>query len=152
MTGSAACWASFGELLAVQYATPQRMAFHQLVVDAYAAQHPGGDDRRAVQSVAIHLMTLALVLEDGADPAEGPGLHRDMVRGPVFGALVRRAPAPDDRTVVDVPLTGSVAEAESATRAWARDVWASWSQEHATLRTWPQLAEGQARCARARRC
>lgn len=147
MTGSAACWASFGELLAVQYASLERLAFHQLVVDAYAVQHPGGSDRRAVQSVAIHLMTLALILEDGADPTEGPGLHRGMVRRPVFGELVGRAPALDDRTVADIPLAGSVAEAEGATRAWARDVWASWSPEHATVRAWLQ-ASGLQACRR----
>ena len=31
----------------------------------------GPDDRRAVQSVGIHLMTLALFLEHGVDPARG---------------------------------------------------------------------------------
>jgi Family of unknown function (DUF5946) len=61
MTCSSACWARYGDLLAVQYASPQRMAFHQLVVDSYAVQHPGGDDRRAIQSVGIHLMTLCLL-------------------------------------------------------------------------------------------
>src|SRR5688572_24525153 len=73
MLGSPACWRGFGELLAAQYSEPRRMGFHQVVVDAYAAQHPGGDDPRAVQSVAIHLMTLALFLERGVDPALGTG-------------------------------------------------------------------------------
>ena len=136
MTGSAACWARFGEVLAVQYASPRRMSFHQLVVDAYAAQHPGSSDRRAVQSVALHLMTLALVLEDGADPALGPKLHRRMTDRPVFGPLSGRLPSPGERTVTSVPLVGPIAAAESATRAWAQDVWASWSEHHATVREW----------------
>jgi len=48
------------------------MAFHQLIVDAYAVQHPGGGDRRAVQSVGIHLMTLAMFIEDGVDQGSAP--------------------------------------------------------------------------------
>jgi len=68
MTCSTGCWARYGELLAVQYSDPQRMTFHQLVVDAYAAQHPDGAEPRAVQSVAIHLMTLYLFERD-VDPA-----------------------------------------------------------------------------------
>ena len=43
MTSSPECWAAFGALLAVQYSEPARMAYHQLLVDAYAVQHPGGD-------------------------------------------------------------------------------------------------------------
>jgi hypothetical protein len=60
MTCSPACWARYGELLSVQYSDPERMAFHQLIVDTYAVQHPDGDDPRAIQSVGIHLMTLCL--------------------------------------------------------------------------------------------
>jgi Family of unknown function (DUF5946) len=51
-------------------------------VDAYACQHPGEPGRRSAQSVGIHLMTLCLVLEDGADPRNGPKLHRRMVKRP----------------------------------------------------------------------
>ena len=82
MLGSAACWRGYGELLAAQYSDPGRMRFHQVVVDAFAAQHPGGDDPRAVQSVAIHLMTLALFLERDVDPALGTRLHGQMVSRP----------------------------------------------------------------------
>jgi len=56
MTCSPACWIRYGDLLAVQYASPRRMAFHQLVVDTYAVQHPDSDDPRAIKSVGIHLM------------------------------------------------------------------------------------------------
>ncbi|MCP9491734.1 MAG: DUF5946 family protein [Solirubrobacteraceae bacterium MAG38_C4-C5] len=44
--------------MAAQYSDPERMAFHQLIVDTYAVQHPDGDEPRAIQSVAIHLKTL----------------------------------------------------------------------------------------------
>jgi hypothetical protein len=52
---SPACWALYGEL--------RYPPSHRLTVDVYAVQHPGGDERRAIQSVALHLMALCLVLE-----------------------------------------------------------------------------------------
>jgi len=87
MTCSPACWVRYGDLLAAQYANPERMAFHQLVVDTYAVQHPDGDDPRAIQSVGIHLMTLCLFLERGTDPALGTRLHRRMIDRPAFHQL-----------------------------------------------------------------
>src|SRR5689334_13318620 len=48
MTASPGCWQAFTAVLAADYAAPERMSFHQLVVDAYAAQHPGGDAPKQV--------------------------------------------------------------------------------------------------------
>ncbi|MGH3545502.1 MAG: DUF5946 family protein [Mycobacteriales bacterium] len=105
MTCSPSCWASYGDLLSVQYSDPERMAFHQLVVDAYAVQHPDGDDPRAIQSVGIHLMTLCLFLEHGTHPSLGTRLHRRMVDRPVFHKL-EPPPSRGRLTVLDVPLDG----------------------------------------------
>lgn len=69
---NSACWKRYGELLCAQYASAERMRFHLLIVDSYAAQHPGGNERRAIQSVGIHLMTLCLFLHESG-PAEGGG-------------------------------------------------------------------------------
>ena len=63
----------------MQYSDAGRRAFHQLVVDAYAVQHPDGADPRAIRSVGIHLMTLCVFIERGVDPALGTRLHRRMV-------------------------------------------------------------------------
>jgi hypothetical protein len=114
------------------------MAFHQLVVDAYAVQHPDGADPRAIRSVGIHLMTLCLFIERGVDPALGTRLHRRMVEMPVFDRLA----APADRgsvTVVDMPVTGSAYAARDAAYAWASSAWSAWSPHHETVRRW--LAE-----------
>jgi Family of unknown function (DUF5946) len=122
----------------VQYADPARMAFHQLVVDAYAVQHPDGEDPRAVRSVGIHLMTLCLFVQRGADPALGTLLHRRMIEMPVFHLL--EPPANRGRlTVVDMPVTGSAAAAQGAAYAWASSAWSAWSGHHDTVRRW--LAE-----------
>jgi hypothetical protein len=137
MTSSPACWEGYEALLAAQYASPERMAFHQLVVDAYAAQHPDGDDPRAIRSVGIHLMTMAMFLEDGVDPALGTSLHRRMVRRPVFHRLCRPATLPATRlTWRHVPLDQPAALVRERVYEWARSVWAEWGPHHATIRSW----------------
>jgi hypothetical protein len=135
MACSPACWVRYGDLLAVQYADPRRMAFHQIVVDTYAVQHPDGDDPRAIQSVGIHLMTLCLFLERGANPSLGTRLHRRMVDRPVFHQL--DSPSPRGKlTMLDVPLEGDPELARAASYAWADDVWKSWQTHHPTVREW----------------
>ena len=145
MTGSPACWAAYGRLLATQYSDPQRMSFHQLVVDTYAVQHPGGHNPRAVQSVGIHRMTLCLFLEHETDPVHGTRLHRLMVNLPVF----QRLEPPEDRgrlTCVDVAIDAPVDVARAAAYAWAEEVWSAWAAHHDTVRGWLQtsgLAAGE---------
>lgn len=135
MTCSPACWLRYGELLAVQYADQRRMAFHQLIVDTYAVQHSDGDDPRAVQSVGIHLMTLCLFLERGADPSLGTRLHRRMVGRPVFHQLEPPS-SPGRLTMLDVPLEGDSYDARVASYAWPEDVWSTWVTHHQTVRMW----------------
>ena len=135
MTCSPACWVRYGDLLATQYSNPERMAFHQIIVDAYAVQHPGGHDPRAIQSVGIHLMTLCMFLERGADPVLGTRLHRFMVERPVFHHLA--PPSSRGRlTVLDVPITGDPAAARRAAYSWAEDTWTAWAAHHQTVRGW----------------
>lgn len=66
MTGSVACWAAFGTVLAAEYQDPRLMPVHRLSVDAYAVQHPGAAaNRGATQSVGLHLARLCVQLDRG---------------------------------------------------------------------------------------
>ena len=134
MTSSPGCWQAFTAVLAADYASPERMSFHQLVVDAYAAQHPGGDAPKQVQSVGLHLMTLCLFLEHGADPAQGTALHRRMVRRPAFHHLNRSDPG--ELAVLHVPVEGPSVAARAAAYEWAEAVWQTYRSEHSTVRGW----------------
>lgn len=138
MTSSPGCWKAFGELLAADYSSPQRMAFHQVVVDAYAAQHPGGGARQQVQSVGLHLMTLCLVLEHGADPSNGTRLHRLMIGRPAFHRLSRSGPG--SLTLLHVPVSADAETARRAAFEWAAAVWESYRQKHDTVREWLRAA------------
>lgn len=134
MESSPGCWLAFGELVAADYSDPERMAFHQLIVDSYAAQHPGEGDRRQVQSVGLHLMTLCLFLEHGVDPALGPQVHRRMIRRPAYRRLERSDPG--DLTVAHVPTAGPLQAARQAAFGWAAAVWATYEQERSTIIGW----------------
>lgn len=134
MTSSPGCWDRFGQIMAEQYRA-DRMSFHQLSVDAFAASHVGDGSPQAIQSVAIHLMTLCLFIEHGTDPVNGPKLHRLMVERPAFTAL----PAPDftNRTnVLSMTLGADDDLARAQAWEWARDVWDAHADNQETVRTW----------------
>lgn len=133
---SGGCWHRYGELLARSYGDPDRRDVHQLVVDAYVAQHAGSGEPRHVRRVALCLMTLQLVLEAGHDPAHGPALHARMVATmPPVPAL--EPPVPCGTTTVDDVLAAGDARAHGAlARTWARDVWGAWHRHHDTVRAW----------------
>lgn len=134
MTSSPGCWAAFGDVLAQDYSDPARMAFHQVVVDSYAAQHPGDGSRKAVQSVGLHLMTLCLFLEHDVEPAEGPRLHQRMIDKPDFHALDRTGPG--RLTVAHM----SAEDPRTAALDWARSVWDSYGPSHDIVREWLRQA------------
>ena len=139
---SAECWALFGDLLAREYQDPAYFRVHQLTVDTYAAQHPGVPERRSIQSVGLHLMTLCMVVEDDVDPAQGPKLHKRFVSRPVFHWL--EPPQPNGRlTVADTLGANSPEEHRDAVHAWGRDVWDAWAIHHQTVRSWLEGALGE---------
>ena len=139
---SAECWALFGELLAREFQDPDYFGVHQLTVDAYAVQHPGSPERRSIQSVGLHLMTLCLIVEDGADPADGPALHKRFVRRVEFTWL--EPPRPNGRlTVADTVGSRTPDEHAEAVMAWGRDVWDAWAPHHATVRGWIEQSLGR---------
>jgi hypothetical protein len=139
MTSNPGCWRAFGELLAADYSSPGRMAFHQVIVDAYAAQHPGDGAPRQVQSVGLHLMTLCLFLEHGTDPSHGTRLHRLMIQRPSFHRLARSGPG--TLTLLHVPLGGDQELARVAAFEWAAAVWESYRQVQPVVREWLREAD-----------
>jgi hypothetical protein len=136
---SAACWALYGQLLAREFGSLRYPPWHRLTVDAYAVQHPGVLERRSIQSVGVHLISLCLVLERGTDGEAAMALlARTRARRPDLQWL--DPPVPNGTvTVVDVL---EAADAEAAVRRWADDVWSAWSPHHAVVRAW--LAESLA--------
>lgn len=134
---SAGCWQLYGELLAKEFSEPDYAALHQRTVDTYMVQHPGVDSPQARQSVAVHLMSLCLQLEEGMAPERATRAlphftHRD------YPWLT----PPDHRgevTVQDVLAARTPAEHTERVQQWARSVWHAWAMYHNTVRRWLDL-------------
>ena len=140
---SGPCYEVYGALLARDYHDRDyyRVA-HQMVVDAYAAQHAGGTSRREVQSIALCLMTLCLFVEEGVDPSQGPALHQRMAANrPAFVWLSPPVPA-GWLTVADIVKAPDVDAHELLVRQWAGQVWHAWSPHHTLVRQWNKQALG----------
>jgi hypothetical protein len=105
----------------------------QQVVDSYAAQHASNPDRRNVQSVAVHLMSLCASLEHRT---AGVRL-RSLLGGWTQHDYPELVPRP-----VAFPITvRDVAAADGAHRvrvaaSWARSTWMAWSDHHDEVRGW----------------
>jgi Family of unknown function (DUF5946) len=135
MTSSPACWAIFNSLQ-----NPERplefAPFNALIVDAYAVQHPGmPSSQQAINSVAIHLMTLHGVLERDFKPAQSlwlrqrPGRPGSIERHSRFHWLTPPSFA-GCLTVADVAAGETPSERSSIVEAWVQDVWRVWSEIH----------------------
>lgn len=136
MHSSPACFAAFGRLLASEYSSEELLPVHRLTVDTWALQHPGSDgDRRAIQSVGLHLARLYLQLHAARPPKEINAVMLDFSKAK--HTLVHLAPPPSFRmTVADIAgAAGSGAHASNV-RAWAGATWQDYAHHHAYICDW----------------
>lgn len=132
---SPACWAAFGEVLAREFGDPAYGWIHRHTVDVYAVQHPGQDDRRQRQSVALHLVGLCHWLEHGMDMrAMNPLTQRLASDDRAWPWL--EPPAAYPMTVLDVLEAKSGDEHGRLVRRWAEATWDAWSAHHGQVRAW----------------
>jgi CTP:molybdopterin cytidylyltransferase MocA len=136
---SSACWAAFGELLAREFQDVAYGRVHRHTVDVYSVQHPGADERRQRQSVALHLIGLCHWLEHGLDT-------------PRLNAITQRLadadrpwpwlppPAEFEMTVQDVLVAGDGIQHGGLVRRWAETTWEAWGDHHELIRRWTREA------------
>ncbi len=137
MESSPACWAVYGEILAREYSDLGYAAIHRLTVDTYAVQHPGRPSPQSIQSVAVHLISLHLVLERGyAMPRMPAVLTQAAVWGKKRFVWLDPPPSRGEITVADVQQAKTVEEHVSRVRAWAESAWKAWGGHHGTIRNW----------------
>jgi CTP:molybdopterin cytidylyltransferase MocA len=136
---SPACWAAFGELLAREFESPAYGRIHRHTVDVYAVQHPGTDDRRQRQSVALHLVALCHWLEHGIETARLNAISQRLAGAP------RRWPWLDPpsaypMTVLDVLSARDAEEHVELVRRWGESTWKAWSVHQPLVREWAREA------------
>jgi hypothetical protein len=136
------CWQLYGEVQGFELHHIQLVRdYHQLAVDAYAAQHAWREVRGDIPpiSVAYALVGLHLALDRGMSGVGVRAAHQRMGRP---DASWPRLLAPEHTgtvTVFDVAAAGamvnSVASHAEAVRAWAAAVWRAWASQHAAVAT-----------------
>ena len=140
---SAACWELYQRLARPSSRQGHTTRVRRLVQDAYAAQHPGVRQRRSVQSVAVHLMDLCILLErDGEVRRLVPVLGRMPPRSTLDLRWLDPPDALGAMTVADA-LHGDDEQRAARVEAWAREVWAAWEPHHATVRRWLDAARAR---------
>ena len=138
---SPACWATFGEVLAREFGDVAFGRLHRQSVDVYAVQHPGTDERRQRQSVALHLIGLCQWLEHDVE------FDR-------LNAITQRL-ASEDRpwpwltppesypmTVGDLLVARDGPEHLRLVREWAEATWGAWAPHQDLVRAWAGEALG----------
>lgn len=136
MESSPACWAAYGEVLAREYSDPAYFQVHRLSVDAYAVQHPGHPNPQAIQSVAVHLIRLCLLLERGLPmDRANEAMLKASEQEQKFVWLTPPASL-GAVTVADVWKAETLEAHLAAVRRWAHAAWEAWSPHHATVRSW----------------
>lgn len=136
MQSSSGCFAAFNALLAAEYSSVDLGRINRLTVDTWAVQHPGDpNDRRAVQSVGLHLARLMLQLACPRPPAETNQVMLDFAcHKHTLRALV--PPSGFSRTVADVAPFAGTPQHVSKVHEWAEATWKDWSHEHAYIGDW----------------
>ena len=137
MLSAPGCWATFNEVAVQQYEIAS-FDLRRLAVDAYAVQHPGTTDRRAIQSVAVHLISLHFVLERGLTPTEATDKMRHALTVKSRFVWLQPPSSMGEITVVDLVNVTEPAEHEVMVNHWARSAWEAWCAHHAQIKHWIQ--------------
>ena len=142
---STGCWETYGEVLAREYGDWGLPAVNRLTVDTYAAQHPGAKPTaEAIQSTAVHLVGLYVVLERGFELQKASRLTSEAA---AYRSRYRWLEPPDLRTHVtirEILEAGSPQRHEERVWEWARAVWQGWAAHHGTVREWANLVLSRA--------
>jgi hypothetical protein len=109
-----------------------------LLIDAYAAQHPGQPSPQAIQSVAVHLLALYGVLVKGLAVDQALWIRRRALREDKQGKHSRfewlTPPALNEiLTVADIVQETTTAARTEKAGAYIRQVWATWAKSSESI-------------------
>jgi CTP:molybdopterin cytidylyltransferase MocA len=132
---SPACWAAFGEVLAREFGDPAFGPVHRHTVDVYAAQHPGTDDRRQRQSVALHLIGLCHWLEHDVEAERLNAITQRLADADRDWPWLD-PPTTYAMTVVDLLAARDGGEHVRLVHRWGELTWLAWAAHHDIVRAW----------------
>jgi CTP:molybdopterin cytidylyltransferase MocA len=138
---SPACWATFGEVLAREFEDVTFGRVHRHTVDVYSVQHPGHDERRQRQSVALHLIGICHWLEHGLEMERLNAITQRLANEDRPWPWLA-PPASYRMTVGDLLVARDGREHVRLVREWGETTWDAWSAHHDVVRGWAREALG----------
>ena len=135
MASSPGCWAAYGDVLVREYEDASFAGAHRLGVDAYAVQHPDQPSPQSIQSVAVHLIRLCLLLDEGAEIGRANEIMLAATKMKKHFVWLTPPPSRGTITVADLRRAGSAAEHVKLERFWAKVVWKAWSPLSSVIAT-----------------
>jgi hypothetical protein len=132
------CWQLSGEVIGFELNHPSLAGrFHQLTVDAYGAQHAGGDT--GYIRAAYSLVGLYLAIEREMGGVDVRSAHQRMGHPDATWPPFPRPKQAGSVTILDVAeagaRAGSIEGHATLVQRWATDVWHAWADQHATVAT-----------------
>ncbi|MDQ6884202.1 MAG: DUF5946 family protein [Candidatus Dormibacteraeota bacterium] len=129
------CWQLYGDVTGFELNHVALMRLHQITVDAYGAQHVGGDGRGI--RAAYSLVGLHLALDRGLTGLQVRSAHQQMGKPDATWPAFLPPPNVGALTVLDVAEAGVRADSVSghadAIQRWAAEVWRAWSPQQAVV-------------------
>ncbi|MEM7349355.1 MAG: DUF5946 family protein [Acidobacteriota bacterium] len=136
LESSPGCWAMYGEVLAREFSDVAYFANHRFTVDAYAVQHPGQPSPQSIQSVALHLASLFVILERDTQPKAATELMQGLAQHKAAFHWIEPPADLGARTVRDLWETHGLEAHLNAARDWAEAAWSAWEPHHDQVRDW----------------
>ena len=135
----------FTEVCAKDFGDYQYPDVHRLIVDAYMAQHPNFGTASGRRSVAVHLVGLFCMLEEGLSAKETGrtmgGVFPDKRDTPALEPI----PWLGEVTIASVHAAANIDEHRDRARLLASSVWRAWKPHHSQIR---QLRDAAGRSPR----
>jgi Family of unknown function (DUF5946) len=129
---SGECWQAFSDLSCYTVSLGDPPFFHQHAVDAYEAQHAGGNSRPI--SAVFGLIGLYLALENGYTGREVQQAHMRIAKLRKDWPRLEPPGRPAGLTVMDVLEAKAGPERDAMILQWAVAVWESWGDRQALVR------------------
>lgn len=137
MLSSPGCWEMFNEVLEREYSDLRYWKAHQFTVDAYACQHVGKkEDKRAVNSVNIHLASLYMMFEMNVNIHDAPTIRTkfsQFYKGKNLLEWLEPPASMGELTIFEIWDNNDVNKHYKIAERWAKSVWQAWVHQHKTI-------------------
>jgi len=138
---SPGCWSIFGEVLTREYEDYNYPPIHHLTVDTYAAQHPGKPSKQSIKSVAIHLISLHLMLDHNYEAKQVTKVMSRAAQVSQKFIWLEPPASLGELTILDVYQANTLKEHTDLVHIWAHSVWQAWGPHHQQIRNWIKLQD-----------